>query len=84
MNCKDEENCAKMLSNFRKATHFVQIRSEKDYTTLATKTKLIKELYVASDLKEVGRVFYLAVPPSGYRDITQNIHLYARPSEKET
>ena len=81
VNCKDEEKCAEMLSNFRKATHFIQIRSEEDYTTLQ---KQIKELYIASDLKEVGRVFYLAIPPSGYRDVTRNIHLYAQPSENET
>ena len=81
VDCKDEENCAKMLSDFRRTTHFIQIRSEDDYATLQ---KQIKELYISSSLKEVGRVFYLAIPPSGYRDVTRNIHLYARPSESET
>lgn len=82
VNCGDKEKCAERLSNFRKVTHFIQIRSgEDDYTALQTQ---IREFYSASDLKEVGRVFYLAIPPLGYLDVTRNIHLYGRPSKKET
>ena len=82
VNCKDEEKqCAELLSSFRKATHFMQIRSEADYSNLQ---RQIKEIYSANDLKETGRIFYLAIPPSGYKDVTQNIHLYARPDKSET
>ena len=82
VNCKDEgKQCAELLSNFRKATHFIQIRSEADYSNLQ---RQIKEIYSANDLKEAGRIFYLAIPPSGYKDVTQNIHLYARPNKSET
>ena len=79
VNCKDE--CAELLSNFRKATHFIQIRSEADYSSLQ---RQIKKIYSASDLNETGRIFYLAIPPSGYKDVTQNIHLYTRPDKSET
>ena len=76
VNCKNKENCAEM-SSFGKATHFIQIKSEGDYATLQ---RQIKEFYSASDLKEAGRVFYLAIPPSGYKDVTRNIHLFVRPN----
>lgn len=83
VNYKDceEKQCAELLSNFRGSTQFIQIRSEDDYTTLQRR---IKEFYSANDLKEAGRIFYLAIPPSGYKDMTKNIHLYTRLDKSET
>ena len=81
VNCEGAKTCDEMATDFRKATHFIQIKAEDDYSTLQ---KQLKELYATKNLKEIGRVFYLAIPPSGYRDVSRNIHLYARPSEKET
>ena len=76
INCEGVDVCAETLSHFRRDTHFIQIRSHEDYTLLQQQ---IQQLYFDHGLKEVGRVFYLAMPPSGYQKVLQNVHQYARP-----
>ena len=79
INCTNEESndtCAENLSRFKQATHFVKIKTQEDYANLQQQ---IRELYLSNDLREVGRVFYLSIPPSGYQDAVQSIHQYARP-----
>ena len=77
LNChEDVEICSETLSHFRRVTHFIQIRSEEDYIILRQR---IKDLYAVKNLKEAGRVFYFAIPPSGYQEVSRNIHLHSRP-----
>ena len=75
--CGDTEiQCSETMSSFRRATRFVQIRSHDHYTDLQQQ---IHELYSVNGLVEVGRVFYLSIPPSGYEEVCQNIHQHVRP-----
>ena len=76
VNCEGVDNCVEALSHFKRASHFIKVKSQHDYTILK---KEIQAIYFANELKEIGRVFYLAIPPSGYQEVSQNIHQYARP-----
>ena len=71
-----EQICAEAVPRFKKATNFIQIRSHDHYEILQ---RQIQQLYSSKGLKEVGRVFYLSIPPWGYQEVSQNIHEYTRP-----
>ena len=69
-------NCSSTLSLMRHSTQYVQLKSEENYTRL---NELIHSRVARANLVEIGRIFYLSVPPFAYSRISQNIHLYARP-----
>ncbi len=70
--------CQESLDRFKKATLFIQVKLEFHYKKLSVH---ITADYARRGLTEIGRVFYLAVPPSAYSGICKNIHLHARSSE---
>lgn len=74
---KDDIWCRENVNEFRRATHFFQLKFEEHYEKLSVR---ISEYYAQRDMREVGRIFYLAVPPSAYASICKSIHVHARPT----
>ena len=72
---EDNSNCSHEKTLFREHTHFIQLEGEESYKSLA---ESIEQDYVLGSRAEVGRLFYLAVPPSAYVFIAQKIDQYAR------
>ena len=68
--------CQQQLEDFRKTTKFVQLNTEQHYQKLS---ESISEVYREKNLREIGRIFYLSVPPSAYGEISGYIHQSARP-----
>ncbi len=73
-----DAQCWSCMDQFRQATQFVQLKFEEHYQSLSVR---INEYYAQKGLKELGRIFYLAVPPSAYSEISKNIHSHAQPSD---
>ena len=70
--------CEDQLFQFRKSSELVFVRADEHYRALSNK---IEAFYVSRKLSEIGRIFYLSVPPSAYGGIVQNIHMHARPRQ---
>lgn len=73
---ESDSNCSSVLSLLHQSTHYVQLKSEENYTRL---NEMIHSRVTRENLVEIGRIFYLSVPPFAYSQISENIHLYARP-----
>ena len=72
----DDSRCTDTLSLMHRSTRHVQLKSADNYTRLS---ELIRVRMAEENLVEVGRMFYLSVPPFAYAEIAQNVHLYGRP-----
>ena len=76
--CSDTDTqCKDNISNLRKVTHFIQLRNEEQYLDLA---EMVAKHHVERRVNEIGRIFYLSVPPSAYAGISKYIHVHGRPS----
>lgn len=73
---EDDSRCSQQKALFRAHTHFIQLESEESYGSMATS---IEQNYDLGNRAEVGRLFYLAVPPSAYISIAQKIDQHVRP-----
>lgn len=69
-------SCEVCLHKFINASLRLRIGWEEDYTHLS---KTLDDTYKRLNYTEVGRVFYLSVPPSAYVSIVQHIHAHSRP-----
>ena len=77
--CSDDtdEECEDSILELRKMTHFVQLRNEEHYSKLA---EIVTKHYEERRATEIGRIFYLSVPPSAYADISKYVHVHGRPN----
>ena len=71
-------SCEICLEKFVMSASRVRLSEERDYGAL---TRTLVNTYWSLNRTEVGRVFYLSVPPSAYEDIVQYIHHHGRPQE---
>ena len=72
----NESDCAHMFQDFEVSIQFVRLNIETDYQNFALR---IKDQYEGSNVFEVGRIVYLSIPPSAYKDILEYIALFLRP-----
>ena len=77
--CSSENgvDCSKKAELFRGLLHVVELESDANYSELATTIDYNNFL---NKVKEVGRIFYLAVPPYAYPSIAEKISNHLRPS----
>ena len=69
-------SCEVCLHKFINTSLRRRIGQEEDYAELA---KALDDTYKTLNYTEVGRVFYLSVPPSAYVSIARYIHEHSRP-----
>lgn len=69
-------SCELCLDKFKKSSLRVKIGDEDDYKAISITLNGINRRL---NRTEVGRVFYLSVPPSAYLKIVRYIHLHGRP-----
>eukprot|EP00112_Aurelia_sp_Birch-Aquarium-sp1_P003168 Seg1354.10 transcript_id=Seg1354.10/GoldUCD/mRNA.D3Y31 product="GDH/6PGL endoplasmic bifunctional protein" protein_id=Seg1354.10/GoldUCD/D3Y31 len=82
--CKSKainEDCAKEIPKFRKATSYHRTKTEEDYETLSQE---IKSGIYNHGVTENLRIFYLSVPPFAYSGIMKFVHQYLRPENEST
>ena len=70
------EQCNELMKQFSELVSYHQLKSEDDYSLLATKHQILDE---ACATCSVGKLFYLSVPPHAYSGIAKHIHTYLRP-----
>lgn len=70
--------CEICLQKFTNTTLRLKIGEESDYRSLS---QTLGGTYRRLNCTEIGRVFYLSVPPSAYIGIVESIHTYARPEQ---
>ena len=75
IHCKTA-SCEICLQKFIRSSLRMKISQEDDYKILSN---TLNEVNKRQNCTEVGRVFYLSVPPSAYGGIVQYIHLHASP-----
>lgn len=71
-------SCEICLQKFMNSTLRMKIGEEEDYGMVS---ETLAETYRSLNCTEVGRVFYLSVPPSAYVSIVRSIHAHGRPHE---
>ncbi len=69
-------SCELCLSTFKNSTLRMKISDEADYNAVST---TLSGVYQILNQTEVGRLFYLSVPPSAYPGIVRHIHKHGRP-----
>ena len=72
----DLRKCSDRMTLFRNLVTFVQLDDAESYVALAASIDLTN---AQSGVEEVGRIFYLAVPPFAYPVIAEKIHKHLRP-----
>lgn len=70
------EQCSVLKTQFSELVSYHQLKSENDYSVLATKHQALDEDCAACS---IGKLFYLSVPPHAYSSITKHIHAHLRP-----
>ncbi|ESO05721.1 hypothetical protein HELRODRAFT_111140 [Helobdella robusta] len=80
--CEDVA-CHKAKKGFSETVQYVQLKSSKHFKELAMKinenTQSLYGLVGSPNTYEVGRLFYLAIPPSAYAETAERIHKYLLP-----
>ncbi|KAM4650453.1 GDH/6PGL endoplasmic bifunctional protein isoform 1-T4 [Discoglossus pictus] len=71
------DRCALLKDQFLKLSRYRQLKTGENYTALHQD---IANSLSEEGLHEVGRLFYLSVPPFAYADIARNINASCRPS----
>ena len=69
-------SCELCLDKFIRSSLKLKIYDEEDYKSIS---RTLSEANERLNQTEVGRIFYLSVPPSAYPTIVKYIHLYGRP-----
>ena len=72
-----------MKKGFTESVQYVRLVSEEDFKDLESKldenTQSLYGMLGSGKTNEVGRLFYLAIPPSAYGKTSLNIHKYLLP-----
>lgn len=64
-----------MIQTFAASVKYAQLKKKADYAALCSGWKSES----LSDINEVGRIFYLSVPPFAYENLAKTIHDVCRP-----
>jgi len=67
------EACSDVLASFRDACKHARVKTEADFMALGQ--DIARE---TAEEVELGRLFYLSVPPSAYGSIAGNVHTHCR------
>ncbi|XP_064602347.1 GDH/6PGL endoplasmic bifunctional protein-like [Liolophura sinensis] len=81
LTCVDSRTCEEQKSKFINQTQYFQLKTEHDYQQLA---KHLHESARDKYGKEIGRVFYLSLPPRAYLRVSNLIHQHCRPENDST
>eukprot|EP00731_Ephydatia_muelleri_P028093 Em0019g966a len=74
----DGELCDRAKRAFEDHVRFLPFNSEDDFRSLIRE---LERLYAEENVSELGRLFYLAIPPSAYSSVCRNIDTHARPTK---
>lgn len=69
-------SCELCLDKFSRLARRLKISDEADYQNVS---EVLKQAYQQQNQVEIGRIFYLSVPPSACTGIVQKIHKHGRP-----
>lgn len=78
VNCQTV-SCELCLNKFKSSSFRAKIGDEEDYKEIS---RLLTDVYKKLNRTEVGRIFYLSVPPSAYINIVPYIHIHSRPDSR--